>query len=296
MKHIIAIGAITVSTIGSGVLADSSFVNPQALFPEGANVTADGMVYVELTADRLSRTVDGVHEVLWQGEGCFPAGARPFENGFLVACNGSSSVVRLDSNMEVQWVTASTIDGIPLNQPNDIALDGAGGAWITASGAPDPSLQPKGQVLHFAADGQARLVADNLAYANGLAVSADGQTLLVAEMFASRILAYPIEDGMELGEPSVWADLSEASPNSVSELAPFPDGMTIGPDGSLYVAIWGGQRIAVFDQDGSFLRDVETPMLGTTNLSFDDNGSMLVTGVYDISAAPYPGAVYMISE
>ena len=276
--------------------ADVAFVNPQALFAEGANVTPDGMVYVELTADRLSRSVDGAHDVLWQGNGCFPAGAQALGGGFLVACNGGGSVVRLDAEFQVVWSAFTAADGTAFNQPNDITPDGGGGFWMTASGAPAPSQQPKGQVFYLTADGVAHLAADGLAYANGLAVSADGESLLVAEMFASRILAFPISGPMTLGAPSVWADLAASSPNTVGGRPPFPDGMALGPDGNLYVAIWGGQRIAVFAPDGTFLRDIGTPMLGTTNLAFGPSGEMLVTGVYDIDRAPFPGAVYLISE
>lgn len=178
--------------------------------------------------------------MVWEGNGCAPASVIDHDDGFVVACNGGSSVVKLDADGRELWRKDQDGNGVKLNQPNDLTHGKDGDLWFTASGYPDPAKQPQGQVFNMSAEGEMTLVADGLSYANGLAVLPGEDTLLVADMFNSRILSYPIL-GASLGEPAVWADLAKIAPNGDGAMPPFPDGMEIGPDGNLYVAIWGGQ-------------------------------------------------------
>lgn len=286
--------------IGTGLsavsaTAETTTLYSDGLFPEGALIVDGQSYFVELTGDRFARLNGSEVETVWPGNGCFPASAIDFASGFLVACNGSSAVVQLDGDGNEVSRSNGDVNGVLYNQPNDFIDDGNGGVWFTASGAPDPSVQPQGQVFHMTADGQSTLVADGLSYANGLAVTTDNSTLLVADMFNSRILSYPI-DGTTLGEPTVWSDLSMVSPNTDGQTPTFPDGMEIGPDGLLYVAIWAGSRIIALDKAGQLAKTIETPLIGTTNLTFASDGSLFVTGVSDIVGPPFPGAVLQMDN
>ena len=49
-------------------------------------------------------------------------------------------------------------------------------------------------------------VADDLAFPNGMAISPDGTTLVVAESYANRLTAYDIGSDGGLGNRRVWAD------------------------------------------------------------------------------------------
>jgi sugar lactone lactonase YvrE len=54
-------------------------------------------------------------------------------------------------------------------------------------------------------DGDTRIVADGVAFPNGMAITADGSTLIVAESFASRLGAWDIESDGSLSNRRVWA-------------------------------------------------------------------------------------------
>jgi len=59
-----------------------------------------------------------------------------------------------------------------------------------------------------AADGSAREVADGLAFPNGMAVTPDNGTLIVAESFAARLTAFDVAADGSLSNRRVWADVT----------------------------------------------------------------------------------------
>jgi sugar lactone lactonase YvrE len=91
-----------------------------------------------------------------------------------------------------------------------------------AGGKPVPSA-----LLRVGADGQADAVADDLLVANGMALTADGSTLLVAESAANRIRSFAVGDHGDLGDGTVWAELPPGH---------APDGMCLDAEGAVWVA------------------------------------------------------------
>jgi len=76
---------------------------------------------------------------------------------------------------------------------------------------------------------------EELVFPNGIVITPDGGTLLVAETFGQRVSAYPRAADGSLGERKTWAELPWT----------FPDGMCLDASGALWVALAGA---------GSFLR------------------------------------------
>ena len=76
-----------------------------------------------------------------------------------------------------------------------------------------------------------RRVAKGLGVPNGMKLSADGRTLFVIDTLERTLLAYSV-DGGALGEPVIVSDFLG--------LPGKPDGMTLAPDGTFWVAMWGG--------------------------------------------------------
>jgi sugar lactone lactonase YvrE len=64
-----------------------------------------------------------------------------------------------------------------------------------------------GVVALVTPDGRSRLVADEVAFPNGMAITRDGATLVVGESFASRLGAWDIEPDGSLSNRRVWAPL-----------------------------------------------------------------------------------------
>ncbi len=115
-------------------------------------------------------------------------------------------------------------------QPNFIVVDAARGSIIvsdsaTREGAPRPSI------WRFPLDGgPGRICVEQpLHFANGLALSADGATLWVAETFRQRIVAIPLDAaGDAAGPAEVVAD----------ELDALPDGLVATPARTLLVCCY----------------------------------------------------------
>ncbi|TJW39214.1 MAG: SMP-30/gluconolactonase/LRE family protein, partial [Mesorhizobium sp.] len=68
-----------------------------------------------------------------------------------------------------------------------------------------------------------RQVADKIAFANGMAVSPDNKTLIVAESHANRLTAFDIGADGSLANRRRWADLGNG----------FPDGICLDAEGAI---------------------------------------------------------------
>jgi sugar lactone lactonase YvrE len=114
---------------------------------------------------------------------------------------------------------------------NDIVVDGRGNTYVNNVGAefgtgPWPEGAAPGFVALVTPDGVARVVADDLSFPNGMAVTADGSTLVVAESYRGRLTAYDIAPDGGLSARRTWADLGDAA----------PDGICLDVDGAAWYA------------------------------------------------------------
>jgi gluconolactonase len=271
-------------------------IDPSAHYPESP-VWRDGQLsYVEYSTGNIKRWDGTQMRVFWHRESCGPSGLIAFRDHWLIACYDDNSIVEIDAAGKQVRVSRVDSGGRPFTGPNDFAADGHGGVYFSASGVYDIKAPISGALFHIAADGKAiSEVANTLHYPNGLTLTRDGGHLLVAEMLAGRILAFPVgTDGM-LGARTVWARLRDLAPPTPSEDAyNGPDGLKLGPDGNYYIAQNGSGRVLVVSEDKKLVRSIEVPTPFVTNLAFGatGTGSVFVTGVFDEWKAPYAGAVY----
>src|SRR5207247_8502975 len=70
------------------------------------------------------------------------------------------------------------------------------------------SGQASGKVALVTPDEEAREVADKLAFPNGMVVTPDNATLIIAESFARRLTAFDIAADGTLSNRRVWADVT----------------------------------------------------------------------------------------
>ena len=108
---------------------------------------------------------------------------------------------------------------------NELVVDGRGNIYINGGCDFDPGEgNAPGFIALVAPDGSVRQVADGIAFPNGMAVTPDNSTLIIAESFAATLTAFDIADDGGLSNRRVWAD-------DVG-----PDGICLDADG----AIWTG--------------------------------------------------------
>jgi sugar lactone lactonase YvrE len=97
-----------------------------------------------------------------------------------------------------------------------------------------------------APDGSVRQVADDIAFPNGMAVTADNATLIVADSYRRQLVAFDIAADGSLAGRRVWADLGEAA----------PDGICVDAENAVWYAEVPGKRCARVAEGGAELQVV----------------------------------------
>jgi sugar lactone lactonase YvrE len=277
--------------------ADVVVVDATARYPEGPLWRDGKLLYVEYAGSGIKAWDGERATAYWSKDGCGASGLIEFgSHHLLVACYDANSIIELDANgKEVRSIRQDS-DGKPFVGPNDFAADGSGGVYFSASGVYDVKAPVTGTVLHLSADGTTvKELANTIHYSNGLTLTRDHKSLLVAEMLTGRILSFPIKADGSLGVRSVWARLRDLAPPTANEDAyNGPDGLKLGPDGNYYIAQNGSGRVLVVDDDRKLVRKIEVATPYVTNFAFGPDGadSLYITGAFDQWQAPYPGAVY----
>src|SRR5512132_910847 len=111
---------------------------------------------------------------------------------------------------------------------NDIVADGRGNTYVNNIGFdfPDGEFAP-GLIALVSPDGTVRQVVDGLAFPNGMAVTPDNSTLIVAESYGGVLTAYDIAPDGDLSNRRVWAELHGAA----------PDGICVDTEGAVWFAL-----------------------------------------------------------
>jgi gluconolactonase len=268
-----------------------------AAYPEGPLWHDGRLLYVEYAGPGI-KVWDGKRSAAyWSGEHCGASGLITYRRDhLLVACYDANTIVELDkAGKQVRAIDQDTA-GRPFTGPNDFTADAAGGIYFTASGVYDLKAPIAGTVLYLPPARSTPIeVANLIHYSNGLTISKDGNSLLVAEMLAGRILSFPIQAGGALGPRTVWARLQDlAPPTPHTDAYNGPDGLKLGPDGNYYIAQNGSGRVLVVSDDKKLVRIISVPTPYVTNVNFGADGArtVYITGVFDPWKAPFPGAVY----
>jgi sugar lactone lactonase YvrE len=156
------------------------------------------------------------------------------QGSLLVVSAFARSLLRLEDSGLAEVANLSSLVNYP---NNDLVVDGQGRAYISnmgyvfGQGTPQP-----GPILLVTAEGSARVVAEGLAFPNGMVITPDGQTLIVAESHVARLTAFHIEPDGSLSHRRAWAQFEDfgnygATPGQVT-----PDGICLDAEGALWIA------------------------------------------------------------
>jgi len=156
--------------------------------------------------------------------------------------------------------------------PNDMAVDREGRAYVGPQGYVFGS-EPIGVGLIIRhPDGRIETGGEDLIFPNGIAISGDGRTLVVAESFSApraRLTAFDIEDGGGLTNQRVFAEFGSPDIESV-------DGIGIDSEGAVWAGFpWIGEFRRVLE--GGEVTDVIRIEPDTT--AYPDGGTFAVDAV-----------------
>ena len=115
-------------------------------------------------------------------------------------------------------------------------------------------------------DGSSRVVADGLGFPNGMVLTPDGHTLIVAETFMNRLSAFDVTSG-ELGERRTWAAFgdpptSDEVAECLSQVEVAPDGICLDAEGAVWVADAKAGRLVRVTEGGEILEELKTGEMG----------------------------------
>ena len=265
--------------------------------PEDATLGADGRIYVTTRDGSIVRVQNrGIDE--FTKTGGIPLGIETASNGDLIVANAVSGIQRIDQSGAVTTLL-DEIDGEPLLNANNIGIGPDGIIYFSQSstkfatsattGSYEASLLDimehggHGNVYAFNPEtGAVRRLMTGLNYANGVAVSDDGDFLLVAETGHYRILKYWL-----LG------DQAGSTHSLIENLPGFPDNIKNGLNGRFWIG-FAAPRNALLDQlsDKPLLRKVVQRLPATLRpqaeplshvIAINENGEVLMN-LHDQSA------------
>lgn len=284
-------------------MEDARVVAEGLRFPEGPVVLPDGTLLVCEMADGFVTRVDVetsvTERIVETGGGANGAALGP--DGALYVCNNGgwpmvevgTMLIPADVNQGDGYVGGSiqradlatgevTTIYEGLRSPNDIVFDADGGFWFTDYGKQREHDEDRGAVYYGRPDGSPlRQAAHSLLRPNGIGLSPDGSTLVVAETPTARVWAWDV-----------------VGPGALSKGLPFGNGgrlvvglgalhyfdsLAVEADGRICAATLVDPGITVMTPDGAHMEHVALPPQCAdplpTNLCFagDDMRTAYVT-------------------
>ena len=164
-------------------------------------------------------------------------------NGPMLITSGQK-LIRMEPDGSL--VTHVDLSSLSEHDWNEIVVDGRGNAYlnnIEFDLMAGEEFRP-GIVALVTPEGSARQVADGVAFPNGMAVTPDGSTLIIAESYATKLTAFDIEAEGDLTNRRVWAELDGP-----------PDGICIDAEGAVWAG--AGNRCLRIREGGEVLQAIE---------------------------------------
>ncbi len=146
-------------------------------------------------------------------------------------------------------VTHAELSGLSPLPWNEIVVDGRANAYVNNIGfdmMAGEEVAP-GIVALVTPDGSTRQVADGVLFPNGMAVTPDNSTLILAESHGQRLTAFSIEADGGLTNRRVWADLDGG----------YPDGICLDSEGAVWFGDVANKRCVRVREGGAVLQTIE---------------------------------------
>jgi sugar lactone lactonase YvrE len=228
----------------------------------------DGRLYVSdfYTHRVLAVALDGTAETLAHvpqqpsGLGFLPDGR------LLIVSMRDRKLLRREADGSL--VTHADLSGLAPWHLNDMVVGDDGRAWVgnfgfdLMGGAPARTTV----LICVEPDGTAKVAADGLGFPNGMVLTPDARTLIVAETTMNRLSAFNVASS-SLSERRTWAAFGEPptttnAGEALGQVAVAPDGICLDAEGAVWVADAMYRRLIRMAEGGRILEELKTDGLG----------------------------------
>jgi len=187
------------------------------------------------TQQVIALGLDGTAEVVARIPTTLPYSIDWLPDGRMLVVSGQQARI-LRQEPDGSLVTHADLSAIA-GVFNEIVVDGRGNAYVNGTA-----------IALVTPDGTARAVASGLEFGNGMAVTPDNSSLIVAESHGNRLTAFDIAADGGLSGRRVWADLPGG----------FPDGICLDADGAVWYADVPGRHCVRVAEGGRVLQTIES--------------------------------------
>jgi sugar lactone lactonase YvrE len=179
----------------------------------------------------------GNSEVMLRVETSLPFSIDWLPDGRLLLVSGRERLL-LRQERDGSLVTHADLSGLTEGACNEIVVDGRGNIYV--NGGP-------GVIVLVRPDGSIQKVADEISFPNGMAVTADNKTLIIAESHGRRLTGFEIAADGSLSKRRVWADLGSGA----------PDGICVDTEGAVWYADVPNRHCVRVREGGEVLQTVD---------------------------------------
>ncbi|HEY0825473.1 MAG TPA: SMP-30/gluconolactonase/LRE family protein, partial [Ramlibacter sp.] len=239
-------------------------------FPEAPRWHAGALWFSDFYLQRVQRaTPDGTVETVLELDDQ-PSGLGWLPDGRLLLVGMKKrQLLRLDAG---GVAVHAELGAFAPSYCNDLLVDAQGRAYVGNFGFDLHGRAPFAPtvLLMVSPDGSVRVVAEDMHFPNGMALTPDGGTLLVAESYGKRISAFDVRPDGTLTGRRTWARFEEKGV--------APDGLCLDAEGAAWVASPVSREVLRVREGGAITRRIPTPEQATAcALGGPDGRTLYVT-------------------
>lgn len=207
------------------------------------------------TGDIVAIGADGAAEVMAHVETTVPYSIDWLPDGTLLVVSGQEKRL-LRRGIDGSLTAYANLSAFgPVF--NEIVVDASGNAFVNGE-----------NIVVVRPDGSSAKVAKDLRFGNGMAITPDGRTLIVAESHGGCLTAFTIGDGGALSDRRVWAALAGDA----------PDGICIDAEDAVWYASVPGRQCVRVREGGVVLQRIGIDRGAfACMLGGDDGKSLFIT-------------------
>lgn len=150
------------------------------------------------------------------------------------------------------FVEHANLSNIATYHANDMVVAGDGTAYVGNFGfqiTPIPGVPCPAALAKISPSGEVATAAEGLWFPNGMVITPDGRTLVVAESATRVLTAFDVDDDGDLSNPRLWGALSGGA---------LPDGICLDAEGMIWVASPTTREVVRMRQGGEIVERIPT--------------------------------------